>query len=578
MKKIFKLFIIFLFLIVPNMAFSAKPVVQLDMVTDMPIKAGESLTLQDCINIALKRSPSIKDMRYNWQTAKHNVSIAKSAYTPTLSAGAGYDRTYNTSHRMQHTTRTLPSVDVRLKEMIFNFGKTNANIRMEKFYKIAAEYNFDQEVINTIYDVKCKYYQVLAAKALMDIEKANVQINERNYQRTKAYFDEGIRSKIDVVNAEVYLSDAKVQLVTAETNYKNAIIALNNAMYVAYAPEYSIKNTESFNFKHDYLPVSLIKMTNYKDISNLPEAVYNATLTTKVEKSNELKNYVFQKFPMTFDESVQYAYANRFDLKSLDATKKAMEQSLLYVKREYYPELAAGVGYGYLHSLHHNENGSFDISVDLTSSVNPFQKKHEIDNAKIQVEKAQNDIDELKQNVYFDVQKTYVEMLAQEKQIPLNEVKVRQTLENLELADGRYEVGLGDFIEVQDAKVNYNNAQHTYVNNILNYNVSRATLEREIAKEEVSVKLEDEKPQKNKPETVQRKNVQNVNNTKKDNSGVIRTDNTKTETPKTDKVNNDNTKTNKSESFIDKIKKNRASKAQQNTQKNNGSQGDKNVK
>jgi len=412
----------------------------------------------------------------------------------------------------------------------------------------------------------------------MDIEKANVQINERNYQRTKAYFDEGIRSKIDVVNAEVYLSDAKVQLVTAETNYKNAIIALNNAMYVAYAPEYSIKNTESFNFKHDYLPVSLIKMTNYKDISNLPEAVYNATLTTKVEKSNELKNYVFQKFPMTFDESVQYAYANRFDLKSLDATKKAMEQSLLYVKREYYPELAAGVGYGYLHSLHHNENGSFDISVDLTSSVNPFQKKHEIDNAKIQVEKAQNDIDELKQNVYFDVQKTYVEMLAQEKQIPLNEVKVRQTLENLELADGRYEVGLGDFIEVQDAKVNYNNAQHTYVNNILNYNVSRATLEREIAKEEVSVKLEDEKPQKNKPETVQRKNVQNVNNTKKDNSGVIRTNNTKTETPKTDKVNNDNTKTNKSESFIDKIKKNRASKAQQNTQKNNGSQGDKNVK
>ena len=54
----------------------------------------------------------------------------------------------------------------------------------------------------------------------MDINKAYVDINERNYQRTKAYFEEGIKSKIDLVNAEVNLSDSKVTLVNAQKTYK----------------------------------------------------------------------------------------------------------------------------------------------------------------------------------------------------------------------------------------------------------------------------------------------------------------------------------------------------------------------
>lgn len=481
---------------------------------EIPIKEGATLSLDDCINIALQRSPQIKQMRYYWQMAKHNVSIAKAQYAPTLSAGAGYNQDWSRYRRYTHNTRILPSVDVRLREMIWNFGKTNANIRMEKFYKIAAEHDFNQEVIDTIYNVKVNYYSVLAAQAIVEIDKANVQINERNYQRTKAYFEEGIRSKIDLVNAEVYLSDSKITLVQAEKNYKNAIIALSNAMYVANAPKFSIKKTDTFHFDHNYLPVNLIKITNYKDISNLPKEVFNATLTKEEKKSELLKDYVFKnKFPLSFEESVKYAYEHRYDLKSLEATKNAMKQALLYTKREYYPELSGSVGYGYMNT-NYDANNSFDIAVEITSSLNPIQTKHRIDNAKIQVKMAQNNIDQLKQDMYFDIQQTYVDMIALEEQIPLNAVKVRQTLENLELADGRYEVGLGDYIEVQDAKVNYNSAQNTYVKNIFNYNVSRATMEREISSEEIKIKLDEETKKIKKEEKVNSK--EDKKNKKKD--------------------------------------------------------------
>ena len=128
----------------------------------------------------------------------------------------------------------------------------------------------------------------------------------------------------------------------------------------------------------------------------------------------------------------------------------------------------------------------------MKSSVNIMSKKSEIDAGKIQVELAQNEIDLLKQNIYFEVQAAYIDMIQLEKQIPLLAVKVRQTLENLELADGRYFVGIGDYIELQDAKVNYNNAQQSYVEAVYNYNVARAQLEQAIAlKPDVKITIED---------------------------------------------------------------------------------------
>ena len=344
-------------------------------------------------------------------------------------------------------------------------------------------------MLSTIYSVKNNYYGVLAAKAAVDVNRANVQINERNYQRTKAYFDEGIKSKIDLVNSEVYLSDSKVTLVNSIKNYQNALVKLNNSMYIAYAPEYEIKNTETFNFKRNEIPVNLTKISEKRDLSNPPQNVADATLTSSVEKLDVMENFNFKPFPHTFEEAVDIAIKNRPDLKAYENTLKAMKQSLLYIKREYYPEITGSAGYGFRDT---NSTNSFSLGINLKSSVNIMSKKSEINAGKIQVELAQNEIDLLKQNIYFEVQAAYIDMIQLEKQIPLLAVKVRQTLENLELADGRYFVGIGDYIELQDAKVNYNNAQQSYVEAVYNYNVARAQLEQAIAlKPDVKITIED---------------------------------------------------------------------------------------
>lgn len=458
---------------------------------DINVQQGSVLSLNDCISIALNHNPAIKNARYNYGISKSNVGVARSEFFPTVGVGTGYS--YNTTSSSKINTDTNAyTVQATLNQLLWNFGRTNANVKMQKFYLIADEYNFYNTVRETTFNVKQKYYEVLAARATVLINKAYVQINERNYQRTKAYFDEGIKSKIDLVNAEVTLSDSKIQLVQAENSYKNSLVNLNNAMYLVNAPAYLISGTEVFNNVNDNVaPVDLTKITkpSDKEISKLPVNVKDAKLTSSVETLELLTDYKVDEFPYSFEECMKMAYKNRADLKAYNSTLDAVKQNLLFVKRNYYPELSASAGYGFRNT---NSTNSLNVGLNLSSSVNIMNQKYKVDAAKYQVDIAENSLNQLNQDIFFEVQNAYINMVELEKQIPLLAVKVRQTLENYELAEGRYYVGLGDYIQLQDAKVNYNNAQCSYIETIYKYNVARANLESVIAMpQQVTVTLED---------------------------------------------------------------------------------------
>lgn len=457
---------------------------------DLKVEQGSVLSLNDCITIALNNNPNIKNAQYNYGISKANVNIARSDFFPKIGVGTGW--TVNENHTKQSSRSTNAySVEATLNQLLWNFGKTNANIRMQKFYLIADEYNFANTVRETTFLVKQRYYEVLAARATVAINTAYVDINERNYLRTKAYYDEGIKSKIDLVNAEVTLSDSKISLIKSENSYKNALVNLNNAMYLSEAPSYAIASTEEFNIEDNIAPVDLAKVlqTQNSQEYQVPVSVKDAKLMTAVEKLEVLTDYKVSEFPYSFEECIKTAYDNRADLKAYNSTLGAIKENLLYVKRNYYPEVSAQAGYGFRDT---NRTNSFNLGINVSSSVNIMAQKSRVEAAELQVSIAENSLKQLNQDIYFEVQNAYINMIELEKQIPLLGVKVRQTKENYELAEGRYYVGLGDYIQLQDAKVNYNNAQCSFIETIYKYNVARANLESVIAyPQEVTISLED---------------------------------------------------------------------------------------
>ena len=463
-KIIFKIFIIFILFL---SAYRAEAIEE--------ITEGATLSVNDCIELAIKNSPEVQIYEQYVEMYDSRVGQSKASYFPSIGASAGYDYN-NNSNTIRTTNRKSFSAQVYLNQLIYSFGKVFSQVKMQKFYKIAAEYDLQNAILNTANSVKSAYYGVLAAKANVDIQRANVMVNERQYNRTKAFFEEGLVSKIDLVNQEVYLSDARINLVSAENSYQNSIVNLNSAMYIVNAPDYQIENTETFNFKNNYAEINLLNIANTTTKEDGTVEPKDAVLTMQVEKTNILENYKFTKYPYTLEESIEKAYKNRPDLLSMQATQNAVQEALNYTKKEYFPDLTGQVGYNWSNNTLYSSNGISVGAYLSTSNLNIMETRLRIKESKSQLEIAKRNVDLTKQNIYFEVQNAYINMIQLEKNIPLMQVKVKQTLENYELADARYEVGLNNFIELQDAKENYNNAQRDYVQTIYKYNVALTDL------------------------------------------------------------------------------------------------------
>jgi len=450
--------------------------------TKSQIKEGSELSLDDCITIALENSPSIQRYKDLVDVANSLLGQAKASYFPSLNLGTGYYGDYVNTNKVGSDFDNSYSFNASLSQLLFSFGKVGTRIKKAKLNKIAADYDLNYEIIKTIFNVKTNYYAVLAAVANIKVQKANILVNERQYQQTKAYFEEGLKSKIDLVNSEVNLSNAKIGYETAVNTYDTAVVALNNSMYIEGSPKYSIAKIETFKFENKYADVHLKNTSQEIAEYKTPEYEEGAVFETSIQK-NELidHSYTYTKFPYTLEQSLELAKEHRPDLRSYTAARDALRKELTYQKIQYLPDLKARGGYGL--NANSNTTNSFSIQGTLDfPSINIMDIKYKIDEAKAKLDAADTQLDKLSKDIYFSVQKAYVNMIQYEKKIPLTYVAVKQTYENLELALGRYEVGLGNFLEVHDAIENYNKAQENYVKLIFDYNVSRAKLELEIAK------------------------------------------------------------------------------------------------
>lgn len=415
-----------------------------DLFKPIDIHDGSVLTILDCVSTAFKNSPKIKRQKYNLDIAKSNLGIAKSQYFPVINIGAGFynennsDNTYYNSHY-----RELPSVGVSVNKLVWNFGKTTAYIKMEEFYKIGAEYEFMDSLCNTLFDVKLKYYALLRAKALQLVAQNNVEINENFLKLAQT------KRRPDIKTAELNLSESEIKLLEAQNEYKNAKIDLNNSMYLDSQPDYTIKDTHTFSYGNDY--------------------AYN-------EKSNRSEAFIPMTFTFPLDKAVEIAYDNSPDLSVLVATKQAMEQNLLYIKRTYLPDLTANAGYGFNNS-NQTANNSFKVGVNLSSSVNLMELKHSIKGADAQLSIADNEIELFKKDLYFEVKKALNNVDKYQNQIPTAKMEVEQSLENLHLVEEQYKSNQLNYVALQDARKDYTNALTKYIETMYDYNVSLIQVE-----------------------------------------------------------------------------------------------------
>ncbi len=423
------------------------------------ITDGTILSIKDCISIGLQNSPIIKEHSYLIDIAKNNANAAKSVFFPEISANVGYTRGFNTNvDDFEQTYRELPYVGVYLKQMIWDFGKTMANIRMEEFLKIAARYEFEDSVCSSVFEIKTHYYKLLKATAELEAEKTNFELEKNIVNDIDKLVKSGKKNKSDLTNAKTELLTIKSNLLTKEDNLKNAKEELNNAMYFQNEADYTIYETQSFSYNPK-------EQTVFKNVNHIKKR--------QISKDDT----IFQHPSFSYEKAVEIAYNNSPDIKALVATRNAMEQSLLSVKRQFYPEINAGLGYDFVRTLD-NRNNNFNIGIGADASLNALKQKYDVGAAKAQLNLADTQIDTFKKNLYYTVRKNLNTVDTAYKNISISEDKMNIAAENFKLNYNDYLAGNASETTMEATRKAYYNSLIENINAQYDYNVALIKLEK----------------------------------------------------------------------------------------------------
>ena len=84
---------------------------------------------------------------------------------------------------------------------------------------------FDKEMKITIqkkkyFQVRRDYFEILKSESTIRIQQENVKISKEQLNRAERYFKAGMKTNVDISNAQVILFDAQQSLKRAEYNKK----------------------------------------------------------------------------------------------------------------------------------------------------------------------------------------------------------------------------------------------------------------------------------------------------------------------------------------------------------------------
>ena len=343
---------------------------------------------------------------------------------------------------------------ISASQMLYDFGVTQNQATIRKLDNQGYRIILTGTVNDVLCEVKKAYYNLLYALEARNVAADMVNRYEISYEQAKAFYTVGAKPKVDVTISEVNLSNAKLSLIQAENSVDIAMAKLNNTMGLPYSNKYNI----SESLKYEACDVSL-------------------------------------------DDVIQIARKSRPEFQLAEVQVEEARQNVKLIKKSYFPQLTIEGQYQvggktFVSNYGYNFGGYLNFP-----TINGMLIKNEIKEAKALYSKEQSNAINTKNNIYLEVQQSYYTLTEKKNQIPVAYLGMKQAKENYELSAGRYQVGVGNPIELKEAQVQYQNAQLKYYQTMNEFNVAKANLEKAIGKNLVCNDIElksDKKSRKKK--------------------------------------------------------------------------------
>jgi outer membrane protein len=398
------------------------------------------LTLADAQRLAVQNNPQYSAAKYNAAAAHQQPAQYRAAELPNLSGavtGVGADNGSRLSAGALNnsTVYSRAAAGVIASQLITDFGRVHNLVGMSNLQAQAQDQAGESTRANVLLGATGAYFDLLRANSVLKVAQQTVAARQLVSDQVTALAQSQLRSQLDVTFANVNLSDAKLLQLQAENGVNSANAALATAL--------GLPNQTRFDVADEPMPAAL---------------------------------------PAQADPLITQAMQNRPDLKSLQLQQSAAERFTRAEHDLYYPTVSALAAAGGVPAGEPQVPGAYG-AVGVNVSVPIFNGglfKARESEAALRAKAAAQNVADLANRITRDVRVAWLNANTALQRVTLTQELVSQAQQSRDLAQSRYQLGLGTIVELSQADLNLTAAQIEAATARYDYQAQRAVVDYQV--------------------------------------------------------------------------------------------------
>ncbi len=409
------------------------------------VNAQQFISLSEAIEIGLENNYQIKITEKQVEIASSNNTLKNTGKYPTVDFNLNSNNTFRHSNNpasfnpkiSTYNSGLTPSIDGQW--ILFNGFKFDINKQQLEVLELQSNAQVKIAVERTIQSIMLSYYQAIIQKEQLKTleEVLNLSRDRIQYQEIRKSFGQG--GKYDMLQtSNAFLNDSTTLLIQ-KNNYETTLLNLKLAMGIDnLGIRYEPNETLDFNTKQ-YVYQDLEQELFSKNI-NLKQLYISQSMSALNTKLSEADRYptLALRGGVSFTENIYWQSGNN------PITQEAYGSDF---------------------------SNNFNVYANATLSYNLFdagRRKRNIENAKIEEEIAQFNIDDLKRSLSNELKITLQNYNNQLELLRLTDKLINNASENLKISAERFKSGQISSFDYRAVQVAYMNAVQARLNALFN--------------------------------------------------------------------------------------------------------------
>ncbi len=382
-----------------------------------------AMTLDEAVDYTLRQNPDLRSLRLEEEVAKAQMQKARLL----LIANPTVESNVVTKGKGGDVQRTFTDYGLSLSQEFEIAGQRGLRIDVaeKELRRISFDIRDKERTLTS--EVRNAFARALASKKRVELRKETLRLKEELLEFTRIKFKAGDVSGLEINIAELELGKAKTELLSADREYKESILRLQDIM--GHKPDVDFKMEGEI----------LSDVLKLRDKERLKES----------------------------------ALTNRPDLKASQIEEEKARAAIYLAKREAIPNITVSAFY---QRDELRNTGGLSVSIPLPL-IDKKQAEKKI--AKIRSEQATIRYPNIRRIVEREVEEAYADLVSSYKEIDLYKKEMlNKALENLDLLNLAFKEGKVGFYDVRLAQKDALDIQFAYADALLRAQTSINAIKR----------------------------------------------------------------------------------------------------